>query len=123
VTDDHDTRFDFSDVEDTLTDAPLLHDRLDAVLDIAVTVLADYAPDFGNTRLERMARYLMLNLGGEPTLEKAGALARFSGDEVEVLRAGEHIAVHVDGLRAGRTPEQARALAVMLLRAAELAES
>ena len=54
--DERDNRFDFSDVSDTLEHVCLPHDRLDAVLDVAVTVLADYAPDFGNTRLERMAR-------------------------------------------------------------------
>lgn len=41
-------------------------DTLDDVLDIAAEVLRDYGGEPGDTRIERLARYVASNLGGEP---------------------------------------------------------
>lgn len=41
-------------------------DSLDDVLDVAAEVLRENADDPGNTRIERLARWVVANLGGEP---------------------------------------------------------
>lgn len=52
-------------------DGDLCIDGVREVLDVAVDVLRDYAPDSGNSRIERLARFILLNLRADiadPTL-------------------------------------------------------
>ena len=125
--------FDISDVF-----API--DRIDAALDVAVEVLGEYGPDPGQSRIERLARFMMANIGGEPYgFKQVGSIANFQHDDVHVTRIGTQVFIdptkvsegpdkvaNTWGRRKGctfsSTPAQARAIAVMLLRAAELAE-
>jgi hypothetical protein len=46
--------------------ADITIDTLDAVLEIAAEVMQECAPDPGNTRLERLSRYIVTQLGGAP---------------------------------------------------------
>lgn len=110
-------KFDLSDVLRPV-------DRLDAVLDVAAEVSAEYGDQPGHTRIERMARYLALNLGGEPyAREGAGSLERYLVRNVEVVRASNVLAMRVAGAMSDKlTPADARAIAIALLRAAERAE-
>ncbi len=53
-------------------------DALDDVLDLAAEVMTENAPDPGSTRLERLARYVVANLGGEPYTVDRATLAVYS---------------------------------------------
>lgn len=79
-------------------------DKLDDVLDIAAGVILDHGDLVGTTRIERLARYLALNLGCEPdTLKSAeAALAVTIGEKLDATTA--------------------RTMAVALLRFAETVE-
>lgn len=52
-------------------DGDLCIDGVREVPDVAVDVLRDYAPDSGNSRIERLARFVLLNVRADVT---AGAL-------------------------------------------------
>ncbi len=134
---DNDNHFDLSDAG--LPDLPPI-DRLDGALDVAASVLRDYGPDPGNTRIERLARYVSLNLGDEPCLAQAGAVTHWVVSfprqtrpgvpplegRVDVWRVGEHVGLQLDVQNdrsvAALSPDLARAVAIALLRAAERAE-
>lgn len=81
------SRFDLSDVPDHAIDS------LDSILDIASQVLYEYGPEAGDTRIERMARYLVLMFGGAPySAEKVLELTKESGPReiiVGMIRAAE----------------------------------
>lgn len=115
-------QFDTTDVDDS---PPI--DRIDDVLTIAASVLEDYGPDPGATRIERMARWLLLNVGSLPLCERAGAISRFRVEKLHVVRVGDKVGITVPASswsNATHVPhEQARELAVALLRAVEQAES
>jgi len=70
-------------------------DNLDTVLDLAGSVLIENAPDPGNTRLERLARFIVSNLGGEPSCTKSGQVENYwigpptLNSQIKVLRVGE----------------------------------
>lgn len=122
------------DTSDSL--API--DRLDAVLDIAAEVLIDHGSCEGMTRIERLARYITTHLGGEPyAAEIAGTIAKFmttttwcstqaesaAAERILVWRIGSLIALESpEGNHTRLDIDQARSVAVMLLRASELAE-
>jgi hypothetical protein len=55
--------FDVSDVPDG--ELPVI-DSIDGILDVAREVLGDYGGVHGNTRIERMARWLAANIGAPP---------------------------------------------------------
>lgn len=108
-------------------------DRVDSVLDVACSVLADYGSGPGATRIERLARWIAANLDASPTLEQTGWVSRFwcarsrtPGEErkdLVVWRIGSLICVEVDGTRSDElTADEARELATVLFRAAEKAE-
>lgn len=44
-------------------------DGVREVLDVAVDVLRDYAPDEGNSRIERLARFVLLNVRADVTAD------------------------------------------------------
>ena len=114
--------FDLTDVEDPI-------DCVDQILDVAGDVLRDYGNECGQTRIERMARWIALNLGGPPYESKrAGGLEKIilgTGDhDLAVLRAGHFFGIEQDGVTiiVGRSALEARSLAVALMRCAEHAE-
>ncbi len=99
-----------------LSDAGEPVDGVDSILDVAVEVLGEYAPDSGNTRIERMARWILLNVGGIPTK------MHFPIAEVRNAPAASMVQVSDDHV-AGYSAHDARLLASMLLRAADRAET
>ena len=108
-----------------VTDVPAPVDRIDAALDVAAEVLGEYGDHAGMTRIERLARYVALNLGDEPYIHQgAGSIERYGVRNVEVVRVAQVIGLRVAGgaLSDKLTPADARAIAVALLRAAERAE-
>lgn len=117
-----DNEFDTSDTETVVVD------KIDTLLDdVVVSVLQDYGPDPGDTRVERMARWLALNLGGPPyDIEQSGNLERTRLDHgsITVLRVGEKFMIDQGGLTmiVAEAAHEARCLAVALLRAAENSE-
>lgn len=90
---------------------------LDEVLDLASEIIDENAPDPQGTRLERLAGWISKNVGCEPDTSRL-TTPRLEVDfyrDVVVWRASQaHFAM---------TPEEARVVAVALLRAAEAAES
>lgn len=112
--------FDTSDVVHTV-------DKLDDVLDVAGEVLFEYGGYPGDTRIERLARYVVATLGGEPYgIQRLGTHARckLDHDGLEVLRADERFGIVQGGLTLiiGNTAREAVSLAVAILRTAELLE-
>lgn len=109
-------------------------DRVDAVLDVACSVIADYGGSSTSTRIERLARWVLANLDACPTLEQTGTVAKFycarrrSPEDqrrpIVVWSVGALIAVELeDGSRSeALSAEDARELATALLRAAERSE-
>lgn len=114
--------FDVSDVELALPGS------LKDILDVAVEVLGEYAGDdvdaadygrCGNTRIERMAWWLVYNLGAFDMGPGAPlpAIGRdYNNASIRLVSLNErHVRSYL--------PDQARMLAAMLLREAEYAES
>jgi hypothetical protein len=100
-------------------EAGLPVDSLDQVLNVAGEVLAENGAAPGDTRIERMARFIAFNLGGRPY----GALRSGRFDVSEVLAVWQTGGlIGFDGT-ATVEPDTARAAMVALLRAAELAEA
>lgn len=114
-----------------VTDSPEMPiDTLDGALDCAVTVLQDYGGCAGTTRVERLSRWMVARLGGEPhgVSASAGSIARFDvvGSH-RVVRVGGLVGVEFAGAdqtlpHGGMLAAGARSMAVALLRAAELAD-
>ena len=98
-------------------------DSLNDILDVAASVLADYGTTAGNTRIERLARYLVGTLGGEPDMptRRLGATdVQFNpSDAAAVWTEGPLVGVLASG---SLEPDQARAVVVALVRAIETAE-
>lgn len=117
-------KFDLSDVEVQL-------DSLDTVLDIAGEVLYENAPEPGSTRIERMARWLALNVGTPIPFQSTGACHKFTTGDVfsktrfvDVLVVGDMIGLCVGGIHAAKISKQeAREIATALLRAVEFSEA
>lgn len=113
-------------------------DRVDSILDVACSVLADYGAGPGSTRIERLARWVVGNLDACPTMEQAGSIARIlcAGDRrpdegravVRVTRIGSVLCLEVEGPNGrGRTQElntdDARELGTAFFRLADLADA
>ncbi len=98
------SKFDLSDV--------FVEDTLKSVLDVAREVMLDYGPDRGATRIERMAMWLVRALG-----EQVEENPLLTGDPLEVL-----VCIR-DEFYGNCAPGEARALAQLLLRAADDAEA
>lgn len=119
--------FDVSDVPDG--ELPVI-DSIDGILDVAREVLGDYGGVHGNTRIERMARWLAANIAAPPfTTEKpTDDLVRYRVHEHahNLLRVGGIYAVEeqktgvTTGIAVGS--EGAHSFAVALMRAVEEAD-
>lgn len=117
--------FDFSDVGLTVGE-----DSLDDVLGVAVEVLTEYGPHHGRSRIERLARWLVMNLGDEPYgYVRAGSIEQFTIDpDLVVSRVGSLVGV-TSSKRTGAMPEygtdarRAMALAIAAIRASERARA
>jgi hypothetical protein len=98
-------------------------DGLDEILNIASGVLADYGTTDGSTRIERLARYIVATLGGEPdvpTRRNGPHDVQFSpSDMAAVWTEGPFVGILASG---ALEPDQARAVTVALVRAIETAE-
>lgn len=92
--------FDVTDI----TGAPV--DTLDAILDVAVEVLGEYGPTLGQTRIERLSRWVVLRVGEQSQaaeLEARHQLTVKAGgpyDDDRVWLAGAHAAMTADDARA-----------------------
>ncbi len=114
-----------SDVTDVAIAEPPI-DTLDDVLAIAGEILTEYAGERG-TRIERLARWLVANVGGEPfhSFKQIGPRCERiqpSGTAYALLRAGGVFAIECPGgeqFGFAIGAAGARAFAVALLRAAE----
>ena len=85
-------------------------DRLDDILDIAAEVVYETAPDPGTTRLERLARYVVMTLGGAPyTVDEA----------IEVVGRNDQVAIMDNTGVAVRDIPEDREVAVAYIRLAE----
>lgn len=51
-------------------------DGVNEILGVALSVLEDHAPDHGDTRIERLARFVLLNIMAHVTHEKCGNISR-----------------------------------------------
>ncbi len=80
-----DVKFDFSD-------APPV-DGVREILDVAVSVLQDYDPNHGNSRIERMARWLLLNLREGLKEGHAGLVSQVTTTDRCVQRVGTQLIV------------------------------
>jgi hypothetical protein len=123
-------RFDLSDV---VTDEAPIVDKVDVILDVATEVLRDYGSVVGDTRIERMAKWIVYSLGNDPCSSQAGMISRWNvcaegrptlTQFVDVYRVGEHVGISCGGIRplVKLDPERARMLGTALFRAAEKAE-
>lgn len=110
-------------------------DRVDSILDVACSVLADYGAGPGSTRIERLARWVVANLDACPTMEQVGSITKFhcaqphTPDEVRrrmvVWRIGSMICLGLenDEIRSDELDaNDARGIATAFLRAAEKAD-
>lgn len=103
-----------------------LHDdTVDSILDVAGEVVLDHAPDPGNTRIERLARWVVSSVDATVTGTSVGGLGIYRTSRERVARAGTRIGIDLGDGRALReyTVVQARELAAALLRAAHDAEA
>lgn len=99
-------------------------DNIREILDVATDVLRDYGPDFGDTRIERLARFVALNVRAEVTAEHAGSVSLIVGpgeDSVAAVRVGNQIGLTPETDFVG-TPTKARELATALMMVAFLAD-
>jgi hypothetical protein len=115
-------RFELTDLEPPV-------DTLDGVLDVAAEVLAEYGGERSDSRIERMARWIAANVGGEPyqMTETSGAMAKAVMPRCAIWRVGEQFGFEAKDteiiLHMAETPAEARAVAVAILRAVDLAEA
>ena len=116
------TRFQGSDIEPPI-------DSLDEILDVTSEVLYEFGPVRSNTRIERMARFIAANLGGDPyqfVPVTCGQIERFHLENCDIIRFGETLGIEPKGtgviLLLAKSPAQGREVATAILRACELAE-
>lgn len=115
-----DAKFDYSDA-----DLPPI-DHVDDILEVAGSVLEDYGPRPGGTRIERMARWITFNVGVLiPAVDRVGAISHYTLERHHVWRVGD--VVGVAPATDARNPfplttDEARTMSAALLRAANDAE-
>src|SRR3972149_4080421 len=78
------TQFDISDVSNIDGSAATV-DSLDDVLGVAASVLEEYGLDSGNTRIEKMARWLWSNVGHNENPIAHGNVVQYKHDDVDVV--------------------------------------
>lgn len=97
-------------------------DDVDTILEVAGEVLVENAPDPGDTRIERLARWVVANLDAIVTMQRAGAYTLFTTSRVRAVRLGERILLDLSG-RKEFSPGEAQEVATALLRAAHQART
>lgn len=99
-------------------------DTVREIVDVAVSVLEDYGEDSQETRIARMAHWILLNLGVDVTDRQLGSVSKISTDvsSISVIQVGSRLALHsTEPLKAIAT-EHARQLATALLICVERSE-
>lgn len=92
----------------------LLQDTLESILAVASEVMEECAPDPGNTRLERLSRYLVASLGDVRVAEPATVgYYVVSGERVPCVWVGW----------SELNPDEARQAAASMLRAVDEIEN
>jgi hypothetical protein len=113
-----DVKFDFSDTPPV--------DGVREILDVAVSVLQDYDPEHGFTRIERMARWILLNLREGLKEEHLGLVSVITTSDLRsVQRVDSQIAVSIGSGLATQPPlsaQTARELATGLYLCAQRVE-
>lgn len=119
---DVDARFDASDLHPR---SPALYhdlcgpvDTLDDALILACSVVEDYGYTPGNSRIERLARFLIARLGSrypEATIPDLRLVATSLGDDFLIALDEDHVTYY--------SSSDARVLAAMLLATADAVES
>lgn len=101
------------------------YDNVRDIVNVAVDVLRDYGTACGDTRIERMARWITLNLAVELHDVRAGAMATITTDDTRVLalQVGDHVGFRCDDVTRSLRKETARQLAVALLICVERSEN
>ncbi len=99
-------------------------DTVRDIVDVAVSVIDDYADDANETRISRMAHWILLNLGVEVNDRKLGSVSKISTDitNVSVLQIGVRVVMHSAEPMRLLGCEQARQLATALLMGVERSE-
>jgi hypothetical protein len=105
-----------------VSDTELVSDDVDSMLALAGEVLLDHAPDPGNTRIERFARWVLENI--DPTIvSNSGTILRASRGSVLLSRHGALVLADRDQKFGHWSALELRELATALLRAAHRVES
>ena len=104
-------------------------DNVRDILDVAISVLRDHGRAPGDSRLERMARWLIMNLGVQLQDEHARWMSRVytSDSDLAASHVGDHVGLSAriatyEFVAQALEPEKARQLATALLICAERAE-
>lgn len=99
-------------------------DLVQDILDLAVEVLRDHGAEPRGTPVERLARWVVFNLGVQVDQQVLGGLSRtFTDDgELAAVQAGEHVGLSGRALARPMRSEQARQLATALFMSAERAD-
>jgi len=123
--------FDLSDADLSYGEAPI--DTVDTIVTVATSVLVDYADESGCSRIERMARWIILNFGHHDAwsiVTRVGGITHRELERASVWCVGQQLGVttNVATREERRDPQaishdDARAIAAALIRAVEEAES
>lgn len=107
-----------SDVEKELSS--LVVDGVPEILDVAVGVLEDHAPDHGSSRIERLARFVLLNIRADVIpLERFGQHL-FCAEGTTVYQCEGRVGM--ESFFDHMTPDKARRVATALVIMADLAD-
>lgn len=100
-------------------------DSVRDIVNVAVDVLKDYGVTQGDTRIERMARWIALNFIVELKDVRSGSVSRITTDDTRILamQVGDHVGFRSDEVTRSLRKETARQLAVALLVCVERAEN
>lgn len=100
-------------------------DTLNEIIDVAISVLEDYEADAGESRIARLASWLVFNMGVNVQDRQLGPFSRMSTDDssIAVLQMGERVVLVAQGTTQTLSEDVARQLATALLIATERAES
>lgn len=99
-------------------------DTVRDIVDVAVSVLDDYAEDSEESRIARMAHWILLNLGVVVNDRQLGPVSKISTDveSVSVIQIGPRVVLHSTESMKTLLCEQARQLATALFMCAERSE-